>query len=167
MNKDKVADLIINHDKIKSAFADYEKPKKKRTSQFHFVLNTNISYKELKSKGKDHIQKIYNILENSTNYFKNNINKFLKCDIDDSSKKNLISFHTSVEVGKKNAFLHIDGWAFFDSYCLFDSKKVHKYYNERLKEYSKGVYFNVKYVPDNIARIKEYSQKDGMPLVSL
>lgn len=156
-------DLLNLQPPVKGLKAPKLKPKKK--SQFHFVLNTNISYKTLIDKDNEFKARLVRTIKYAKNDFIQNINLFLKPNIDDGSKKNVLRSEIALEIGPNKKFLHLDGFIFFDGYCLLDSKKIQSFFNEELKDYTKGTYFNVKYVPDSISNVIEYTRKDGYILI--
>lgn len=165
MEVNDIPDEILNlQPPIKGLKIIKNTPKKK--SQFHFVMNTNISYKSiLGDSNKQHRIKLMEELKTTLDIFKSQIKTFLKHNTDDSSKCNLTNFKAYVELGKKKKFIHIDGYMFFDNYCLLNIQKVNTFFNSRLSGYSKGVYFNIKYISDNIANIIDYAGKDGHKLI--
>lgn len=146
---------IINSNAPKS----HAKPPR-ANSNFHIVLNTNISHYELRMKDFDYKVALIGQLRTSIDHFKNNMHKFVK-----QGNPPLKDFSANVEIGNEKKFLHIDGMIRFNGYCLLDTGKITKYFNESLASYTKGCYFHCQYIHDSLDYAQQYSKKDQAPLV--
>lgn len=159
-----LADKILNSP-IKGLKPKETKKKLKRTSQFHFVLNTNISYKKLQEEGKVYIDKLENKLKTGLKYMKGNINAFTKCNPSDARGDKLQNFTAYLEVGPVRRFVHIDGYIVFNDFCQLKYSEIVKFWNKHLAGYSKGVKLNVQYYQDNASMIRQYAAKDKNKLI--
>jgi hypothetical protein len=135
--------------------------KYKAPSNFHFVLNTNISHYDLNTKTQEQKLDLIAKMKEASIKLRDNIDFFQKSGYN----ANIEEFSANIEVGKNRKFLHIDGYIFLDGYAQLDFKKITQNYNDYLKTYSKGCYLNVKYIHDNIKSTIDYSKKDDIKLV--
>lgn len=140
-----------------------EKPKKR--SQFHFVINTNVSQKQVDQQSAKWKRQFLERISEVVNYMKENINKFLKCNVDDSAAKKLTKFSAFLEIGSERGMYHVDGYCFLDRYCQFDNTLTNNFISQALEPFSNGAYWNVRFVPDSIAYVQDYASKDNNRIV--
>jgi len=133
-----------------------------KRSNLHLVVNTNISHRYLSSISREERADIIKVLTNTLEDLKTaGFSEFKKNTI----KSELIDYTAYLEVGTKKKFLHVDSIARFEGFTQLDSKRIQFLFNDRLKQYSKGTYVNIKFIPDNLQTVEDYSKKDGMQLI--
>jgi len=143
---------------------DTTKAKINRSSQFHVVINTNISYKRIQEQPnqKEYLSRLVHKVNEGLKSMKTNITHFYK---DGGDNPKLKQFSFNLEVGPVRKFIHLDGYIYFDGFTHLDSKKIQQHFNEVLERYCKGCFVHISFVPDNITAVEQYSRKDGMTLI--
>ncbi len=138
--------------------------KAKMLSQFHVVLNTNITYKKMNKATTEWKENLFETINDTMEYWVDNIDQFIFCDNlnygTNLKNKKVISHEFNLEVGNKNGQVHLDGFINFDGYCKINLPKSSKFFNEALAEFTPGTYLKVRYYRDNKNIIKEYSRKE-------
>ena len=136
-------------------------------SNFHLVMNSNITINQLRARGDGAEGRAYrlafvNKLKEAAEYIRDNIVDYCK---DYSETPKLINHNMNIEIGKARGFLHLDGMLRFDCYTKLDFKKITTTYNEILKDFTLNCYINVRYIHDSIKYSQEYSKKDNIQLI--
>ena len=165
MDKNKITkyDFVPKKKRTNNVGKDkFEKAKMK--SQFHIVLNTNITYKKMNKATEEWKDDLYETLNNSLEYWVAEIDKFIFCDNlthgTNMKNKKVTNHEFNLEVGNKAGQLHVDGFIEFDSYCKINLPKTSNFFKEALAEFTPGIYLKVTYYRDNKNIIKEYSRKE-------
>ena len=144
---------------------DTTKAKINRSSQFHVIVNSNISYKRIQEQPnqKEYLSRLVHKVNEGLESMKTNIKHFYK---EGGENPKLKQFSFNLEIGSKRRFIHLDGFLYFeDGFTLLDSKKIQQHFNQALEGFCKGCFVHISFVPDNLKAIEAYSKKDRMNLI--
>lgn len=137
---------------------------KDKTSQFHFIFNTNLASKSFLDMSPEIRKGFVRSLTEAAQTLIHDINKYIKVD-SPKTKPKLLNRHIGLEIGKTKRHIHLDGYLQFDKRCLLNLKEMETLFNNSMKSINQKGFLNVKFVPDMMSRALNYSKKDGMTLV--
>jgi hypothetical protein len=135
--------------------------KTRANSNFHFVLNLNISHYDLSQRTRDERLELIKKTKEAFLYFKDNIHEFIK---DGKKTHKITEWISGFEVGKERKFLHVDSFFRMNSYVQLNLPKVKSYFNKELENFTKGCHADVKYIHDNVKTVSQYAQKERIPM---
>jgi hypothetical protein len=144
----------------------------KPPSQFHIVANSNISAKQFNNFTEEQKKNFMFTMQNFGKYLAENFKGFLKAPM--TKERNTIKikeFSINLEIQpSKNSpgALHLDGYIYFNKYCLFDFKKLNDLWHSFVKAAGgkKGI-INMVFMPDYLENTKKYSNKQGNTIFKL
>lgn len=153
--------------------------KKDRTSNFHFIYNTQMDmYKYLELTTREQ-RAIVHALVSAAEDLKKNFKDYIRCESPkDKQTIDVAKYTAALEFGsnkkdKKNAdgkkrrhLLHVDGFIGFDKYCKLDFNKIAELFNNHLAAFEIRGFFNARLVPDTVQNAVNYSKKEGMVIAS-
>lgn len=142
--------------------------KGKKVSNFHFMFNPNLSPSTWAAWTEIEKFTFVKALDSACKKLEESIKEFIKTKSPkDKARTNIKKFECNVEVGKRNAFIHIDGFIEFDSYCHLKYPEIQEMFNSYISPFNgqRGIFYAKPY-DDTKKIIESYSRKDGMPLVS-
>lgn len=140
------------------------KSSQKANSNFHFVLNPNISHYEFNNWTKEKKLAFIDACKDLMTHFKDNFNLYCKNDISPIMPK-VIDMSVNFEVGEIKKFIHLDSFMRINTYCQIDLSKTRDLIKSRLSPYSRGSNLKVSYIHDSIASTQRYALKDGNRLI--
>ena len=144
----------------------------KPPSQFHIVANTNISAKQYNNFTEEQKKNFLFVMRNFGQYLKDNFKGFLKAPM--TKERNTIKIkdmNINLEIQpstKSPGALHLDGYIYFNKYCLFDFQKLNDLWRSFVKASGgKGGIINMVFMPDYLENTKKYSTKQGQTIFKL
>lgn len=141
-----------------------EKPR----SQFHIMANTNISSKQFNSWNNEGRENFTRYMLEFGKWLKSNYKTVMTTQSPkDMNTLKIRSLSLNIEVQPNNGSLHLDGYIFFNQFCMWKDKyaPINKAWELFVKKAGgkKGI-FNAPFIADYVHNAKKYAKKDKMPV---